>query len=127
MIRVLAFSLLLAACAGPSVQRVPIRVDSPQTYFVGEPGPTQDRLQAAVDSAIGGDDQELAFVISLARLPDGEAALNFGALLLRIEQAVGRPRFRRVFAILPQETRELASGQMTAAQRMKEYVARTTA
>ena len=127
MIRVIAVSFLLGACAGPSAQRAAIRVNSPQTYFVGEPAPTRDRLQAAVDAAIGGDDQELAFVISLAALPDGEAALNFGSLLLQIEQAVGRPRFRRVFATLPQETREAASGQMTAAQRMKELVARTTA
>ena len=124
MVRVFAISFLLAACAGPSAPRAAIRVHPPQTYFVGEPGPTQTRLQLAVDSAIGGVDQELAFVISLARVPDGEAALNFGALLLQIEQAVGRSRFRRVLATLPQETRELAFGQMTAARRIRDFVAR---
>jgi hypothetical protein len=86
-------------------------------YFVGQaPAPSQEVMQGAVNGAIAGDDAKLAYVISLERFTDGEGALNFGDLLLRLRSAVGSDRFERVFATLPNETSENALGCMKAAE-----------
>jgi hypothetical protein len=126
MLRVLLLPLILASCA-TAPQAVAVRVHEPQYYFVGHTNPSQAQLQAAVDAALGGDDTQLRYVISLSRFADGESALNFGSLLLEVERTIGARRFERTLSTVPQETRELATAQMKAAKQMKELVERTRA
>src|SRR5437762_9802975 len=86
------------------------------TYFISESAPSLAEFQAAIDAAVAGDDSKLAYVIQLERFTDGESALNFGDLLLRIRQRVDAISFARVLATLPPPVQNDAKGCMNAAE-----------
>jgi hypothetical protein len=118
----LAFALSgCATSVSHSVAGSIIHVQQRHFYFVDDTAPSQHALQRAVDSAVAGDDAQLAYVISLVRHTDGEGAENYGDLLLDIRRAVTARRFQQVLATLDPKTREIASGCMDVAQHLRGY------
>jgi hypothetical protein len=122
----LRFSVALLALVGctssppNAIRSARVLVHERQFYFIEDSAPSQRALQAAVDAAFAGDDTQLAYVISLVQLTDGEGAENFGALLVQLRDAVTTSRFHRVLASVSPQVRESAVACMEVAEKLHE-------
>lgn len=116
--------LLLTSCAGlhshsnSAPRSVSVRL--PSSCFTGNRAPSQEALQASVDSAIAGSNKELRRILSLSLnvTPDNQI---FGSFLLALQEVVGMERFHRAMSDVPEAARQRALGQMRAADPMAQW------
>jgi hypothetical protein len=75
-------------------------ISDPSFYFGTHQAPTASAFNAAVDEAVEGDDERLAYILSLARLTNASGSVSFGSVLVGLREMVGKERFNRVLASL---------------------------
>jgi hypothetical protein len=92
------------------------------SFFVDERAPSTEVFNAAMKAALAGDQAKVTYVLSLARYTDGEGALLYGALLMKVKAFIGVSRFKRAFNNLSEEDRFSVKSNMKSAEKLRVFV-----
>ena len=75
-------------------------------YFVGEHAPSAPAFNLAVRTALGGNDRELAYLLTLTQYTDATTAPAYGQYLHELRKFVGGFRFDQTLRRIPQVQQE---------------------
>jgi hypothetical protein len=121
----LAFLALLSACAHikdtPSYRHTAesFQITSIQSFFVNSP--SVEVFNTAVKMALAGDDNQLAYILSLARFTDGEGSISYGSYLTDLEAFIGSKRFNHSLKALPQQQQLKVKSDVNSAREMRRF------
>ncbi len=113
--------LFLAACSSMENVRSFDSFETKDTsvYFVGEHAPSAPAFNLAVRTALGGNDRELAYLLTLAQYTDAATAPAYGQYLHDLRKFVGAFRFDQTLRRIAQVQQEKVKVVMESAAKSK--------